>query len=490
MQETKGWALFLRALEDAERGRYIAALAKSAEALGDAALTSVDRVYVHNARSEMYQRIGCAEEATAEGALAYHLSTGDDKPRTYGAYLFSRHYHELDSEMLAGACRDYGRLFRAVRPFAHVQETHSARERIRIGYISPDFKAHIVARFMHPFFAAYDRTRFAVYGYALCEQNPVLESFAAQADAFCILTGCTAKDAARRIYEDGIDILVDLSGHTAGSALPILARKPAPIQVSGIGWFNTTGLSAVDYVLGDVHIDPVGEERYFSEEIIRLPHSHLCYRPVKSCDIAALPALRNGYITFGSLNAFSKVTDDTLRMWADILERIQTARLFLKGDIFDSEDGREIVTLRLQSMGIDASRVTMEGRTEDYLTAYNGMDIALDTFPYPGGGTTCDALYMGVPVVTLSGDRHGSRFGKSLLENVGLSDLVAENRADYVETAAALAADIDRLRELRMSLRTAMEASHVMDARRYMQDVEAAYTDIFHRWMAGARGGV
>lgn len=490
MADKEGWSLFLHAREEAAKGRYIAALEESARALEDDALTAADRTFIHNARSAMYRSLGCAEEATAEDALAYRMATGDDKLRTCGTYLFSRHYHEWDSETLAAACMDYGRLFRGVRVYTHDKAAHRSHQKMRIGYISPDFKKHIVASFLHPFFEAYDRERFEVFGYALCARNPVLESFAEKADAFRILEGLSHKEAARIIYEDGIDILVDLSGHTAGSALPILARKPAPIQVSGIGWFNTTGLSAVDYILGDVHLDPVGEERYFVEKILRLPHSHLCYRPAKACGEGLLPAERNGYITFGSLNAFSKVTDAVLRAWAAIMERVPTARLFLKGDIFDSADGREIVMLRLQALGVDAGRVRIEGRTEDYLAAYHEIDIALDTFPYPGGGTTCDALYMGVPVVTLAGDRHGSRFGKSLLENVGLADLVAGDQGTYVAIATALAKDTARLADMRVNLRGTMERSHLMDAKRYMEDMEAAYADIFHRWLETAGGAL
>ncbi|BEU88759.1 hypothetical protein TAMA11512_22230 [Selenomonas sp. TAMA-11512] len=483
MDALGGWQLFLAAREEADAGQYRAALEKSARALEDASLFGADRAFIRNARGTMYRSLGEAEQATEEDYLAYRAATGDDKARMYGAYLFSRHYHETDSRALAKAIHAYGRLFRCVPCHAHDRDRHRAHEKIRVGYISPDFRKHIVASFMHPFFESYDRASFEVYGYALCEANPVMETFAAHADAFRVLTDLSPKEAARIIYADEIDILVDLSGHTAGGALPILARKPVPVQITGIGWFNTTGLAAVDYVLGDVHLDPEGEEAYFVEQILRLPHSHLCYAPAKACGVGTLPASRNGYVTFGSLNAFSKVTDEVLHTWAAILNEVPDAHLFLKADIFDSEDGCACVRERLRSAGIDIGRVMFEGRTEDYLKAYNAIDIALDTFPYPGGGTTCDALYMGVPVVTLAGDRHGSRFGKSLLENVRLPELVASSAAEYIEIAARLARDTARLKSLRQHLRQTMEAFHIMDAKLYMRDVEQAYREVFARWL-------
>ena len=240
------------------------------------------------------------------------------------------------------------------------------------------------------------------------------------------------QEAARQIYDDKIDILVDFSGHTQDSCLPVLASRPATVQVSGIGYMNTTGLREVDYFLSDVHCQPVEEPaRGFTERVLRLPRSHLCYlpeviRPLPEAGLEA-PCRKNGRVTFGCFNNFSKISRETLLLWRAILEQVPTARLVLKSKTCSIPAGRKFIRERLAELSIDASRVELRPYSPDYLEQYRDIDIALDTMPYNGGLTTCEALYMGVPVVSLRGRSHVSRTealetANSLLDRVGLAD--------------------------------------------------------------------
>jgi len=284
---------------------------------------------------------------------------------------------------------------------------------------------------------------------------------------------------------DEIDILVDLTGHTAHNLLPVLAYKPAPIQISGIGYFDSTGLDTVDYFLADKFTDPEGlNEKFFTEKILRLQHSHFCYEWHElPYPVAPAPCTKNGYVTFVSFNNFAKVTDEMLCLWKKILDAVPKSRLYLKAFVFDSKDTIEISKEKIQAAGIDLERVDMEASSKDYILCYERADIALDTFPYPGGGTTCDALYMGLPVITLVGERHNSRFGYSLLMNIGLGELCAFSEEEYVQKAVDLANDWERIREYHLTIRRKMELSPVMNDAIYMGEVEAAYEKIFTAWL-------
>ena len=298
-----------------------------------------------------------------------------------------------------------------------------------------------------------------------------------------------AEQAAEIIYKDKIDILVDLAGHTKGSVLPVLAYKPAPVQISGIGYFATTGLEAVDYFLSDKYL--ASEPEYFVEKIISLSHSHFCYSPLyEAPSTGEAPCIKNGYITFGSFNHVRKVSDEVLELWTSIIKAVPESHLLLKGLLFDDEYGYELFCNRLLKLGIDiesdewVNRIELRGFSKDYLKEYLEVDIALDTFPYPGGGTTCDALYMGVPVITLAGNSHGERFGKSLLENIGLSEFVVYDKHAYYDLAVALAGDKEIINNLHIGLRHMMEKSPLMDRKLYMKELEAAYKDIWQKYVA------
>ena len=372
-----------------------------------------------------------------------------------------------------------------VQPTAPPMEKRRTRtfsRKLRIGYISPDFRLHAAAYFFMPLVRDFDAASFEVTCYARGKRDRVTSLFRQKGVRWKDISRLSARDAARLIERDGIDILVDLAGHTQGSGLPVLARRPAPVQLTAIGYMATTGLRAVDYFLSDIYCSPwdMGA-RGFSEKVLRMPHSHLCYAPVlrdmpKSGGEA--PFVRNGCITFGSFNNFSKVSDDMLALWRGVLERMKGARLVVKSKICSIAAGRKIVKERLQRFGIPLAQVELRPYSPDYLEQYTDIDIVLDTFPYTGGVTTCEALYMGVPVITKAGGTHGSRFSTSILENAGLSQLVARGDMEYVRKAVELADSPDILRRLHRDLRARTEASPLMDAKGYMKDLEDIYREI------------
>ena len=441
-----------------------------------------------------YSLLGEALTLTGESAAAVdafrasgrHETRPAQRAAEYSNALFAANYlPEGLRSSYTDLARGYGALYADVTPLASRADAARGHDRIRIGYISPDLRTHPVGTLIRPLLALHDRTSFTVCCYANCMEDAFSHGLRAAADAWRNIQGMPAEEVAALVRADEIDILVDLAGHTQHNCLPVLAHKPAPVQVTGIGYFNTTGLATVDYMLSDVHVDPAGaEDDAFTEEMIRLPHSHFCYiLPEDLPFIAEPPMERNGYVTFGSFNNFSKVTDEVLRLWGTLLETVPSSRLLLKSKLFGSTEGREIAEERFARCGIPTERVEMRGFGPNHLAEYGDMDIALDTFPYTGGITTCEALAMGVPVVTMRGASHGARFGESLLINAGLPELIAATPEGYVQIAAALASSSETLHALRRNLRSILAHSPLTDACLYVRDVEAAYTEIWERCM-------
>lgn len=419
------------------------------------------------------------------------------KALEYSNYLFNLHYINLAPVEYFEAHMGYNKLFKTIPQYNHKNKYRmealegKTTRKIRIGYISPDLRYHVVLRFCWAMLSNYDRDHFEVYCY---HNNPnedgYSEAIKKMTAGWRNISGMSAKAAAEIIYKDDIDILVDLAGHTMHNPLPILAYKPAPVQISGIGYFATTGLKTVDYFLSDKAL--VSEPQYFSEDIIELEHSHFCYTPLYEAPVTReAPCMKNGYITFGSFNHVRKVNNEVLELWAAILKAVPKSHLLLKCAGFDDEYGYKLFCDRLHLFGIDMesdewkNRIELRGFSRDYLEEYLDMDVALDTFPYPGGGTTCDALYMGAPVITLSGHSHGERFGKSLLENIGLSEFVVYDKKSYFDLAVGLANEKDIINNLHIGLRHMMENSPLMDRNLYMKELEAAYRDVWQRYIMG-----
>ncbi len=405
--------------------------------------------------------------------------------------LFLSNYRSADAQSLAAKHAQYGQMYPEQLGFPHDVHTKNKPHALRIGYISPDFRLHAAAYFFTALLKDANHREFTVYGYSTGREDHVTQRFKKMADRWRDVHGRTPQEIAKQIHDDRIDILVDLSGHSQNSCLPVMACRPAPVQVSGIGYINTTGLPAVDFFLTDECCMPKGERHSgFMEQPLRLPHCHLCYRPETMRDLRSqghnAPGMERGYITFGSFNSFAKVTDAMLVQWRNILQAVPDSRLVIKCKICSVPSGQEIVRQRFRRLGGDADRLELRPFTPDYLTQYNDIDIILDTAPYNGGLTTCDALYMGVPVIALRGKTHGSRYGASILTAAGLPELVANSPREYVAKAVHLATNGILLNKLHRELPELLRNSRLMDGKAYMQELEAAYKKIWQHYCSGS----
>lgn len=405
---------------------------------------------------------------------------------SYSNYLMYLHYIDgVSEEKMRAAHFRYQDYVAGCEQFSRADRKRE-HVKLRIGYLSPDIVDHIVTNFTVQLLALYAHNDFEVMLYNIGERtNEVTDWLYSMATGGCNLCNLPPREAAKRIYDDEIDILVDLSGHCAGGkTLQIAAYRPAPVQICGIGYFDTTGMSVMDYVLGDNYCDPLGQEAYFREQIIRLPHSHLCYTPSERF-AADLPAYHvHSPIIFGSFNNFAKITEQALDVWRTILERVPNSRLLLK-NVHPRLETLLAMKRKMRQLDFPMDRVELRPGSYDYLKDYGEVDIILDTYPYTGGGTTCEALYLGIPVVNRHGRRHGSRFSYSLLANAGLGELSVNNWQDYIERAVALAKDRALLQALHQKIPAMMKDSPLMDGPGYVRDVENAYRQVWRNWVKG-----
>lgn len=363
--------------------------------------------------------------------------------------------------------------------------------KLRIGYISRDFFRHSVGYFIEPIIAHHDHDRFEVFCYSnLFQGDEVTERFKQLADGWREIAFLSDEEASAMIVEDGIDILIDLSGQTSGYRPLVMARKPAPVQVNYIGYPATTGLRAIDYRIVDAITDPPGEgDAWHAEKLFRLPRCFLTYRPPADAPaVASAPAVKRGFVTFGCFNNVSKVNSEVAACWARILLEVPESRLLLKGFSFSSSKAQRFFLDMFARHGVTADRIDLVNWYPDakgHLDFYREIDVALDPFPYNGTTTTCEALWMGVPVITYSGTRHSARVGASLLNAIGLNELVCDSLDDYVSRTARLARDTARLTELRSSLRTIMQNSSLLDGVAATRQLEDAYETMWAAWEKG-----
>ena len=425
-------------------------------------------------------------EQVSQYAIAYAREVADPFLQRvyYGAGLLKLNAADVSAQEVYEKSLGYGALFADVQPYTH--RGRRKKDKIRIGYISGDFRQHVMQYFIWPFLAGYDANAFDVYVYSLGKADQYTDFFQTLVTKWRDLTSYEQDTVriAREIHADKVDILFDLAGHTAGTGLAALAWKPAPLQLSGLGYMATTGLKTVDYFVTDHYCDPAGSgsEAFYVEKLLRLT-SQFCYNGYTHLPASTeTPARGRGYIQFASFNQYQKFYDPMLRAWQEIMGRVPQSRLLLKNNAYSKPGVVQSAYERLQRLGFDMSRVQFEQATRDYMNRYLDVDIALDTFPWPGGGTTCDALYMGVPVVSYYTERHSTRFTYSLLANIGLSDLASTSLSDYVETAVALAGNLDLLDALHRELRDRMKASPVMDQERYIREMEECYRAIWNAW--------
>jgi predicted O-linked N-acetylglucosamine transferase (SPINDLY family) len=365
--------------------------------------------------------------------------------------------------------------------------TREPARRMKIGYVSPDFRLHPVAFFIEPVLAHHDRREVEVYCYYNNTlQDAVTARMQAYADHWLPCQGTTDEALAARIRADGIDILVDLAGHTAGNRLLVFARKPAPVQVTYLGYVATTGLTAIDYRLSHIDADPAGAERYNSERLYRLPRSLWCYRPPLDMPavVTETPARRSGHISFGSLNNIAKVSDPAVALWSRLLQALPGSRLIMAG--VPPGSAQQHILARFAAHGIAAARLELHPKLShpSFRELHHRIDIALDAFPHNGNTTTCESLWMGVPVISLIGDRFVARFGYTLLKGIGLADLAARDEAAYLAMATGLAADLDRLDALRAGMRARIASSALRDEAGFTRDLEAAYRAMWRAWCA------
>ena len=401
--------------------------------------------------------------------------------------LLTLHSHPgYDSQAILAEHRQWARehaepLHAQIQPHSN---DRSPDRLLRVGYISPDFRSHPVGNMLLPFFFHHDRAQFKFICYSdVLTPDPLTHKLETLVEGWHHTAGLSDAEVAGRIRTDRIDILVDLALHTAHNRILIFARKPAPIQVTMLGLPSTTGLATMDYRLTDPYLDPPGlTDGDYTEQSIRLAHCFWIFQPPENAPpVGTLPALTRGYVTFGCMNQYAKVTGSALHLWLKILQAVPGSRLALL-----SHSGRHLDAVRslLQDGGIAGDRLVRIERANrlEHLAHHHDLDLGLDPFPYNGHTSTLDSLWMGVPVVTLAGRTAVGRGGVSILSNLGQRELIADAPEQYVEIAVRWARDLPGLAELRAGLRQRMQASPLTDGKQYTADVEAAFRRVWHTW--------
>jgi predicted O-linked N-acetylglucosamine transferase (SPINDLY family) len=442
--------------------------------------------------ADAYHNLGNAlrNKGELDGAIASYrqaLGQGIDNAGVHSNLVFTLYFHPAhDARSIAEEHRRWN--LHHAEPLRRFIQPHSndpnPNRRLRIGYVSPDFRAHCQSYFTIPLLAHHDRDQFEVYCYAnVLRPDEFTDRLRNLADPWRNTVGMSNPQIADLVRTDRIDILIDLTMHMGNGRLLLFARKPAPVQVAWLAYPGTTGLSTIDYRLTDPYLDPPGHnDEHYSEKSIRLPDTFWCYRPMTvELEINPLPALTASRITFGCLNNFCKLNDGVLTLWARVLQQVEGSRLLL---LAPQGTCRQRAVDRLSQEGIDPGRIEFVSHQprQTYLEHYHRLDVGLDSFPYNGHTTSLDSFWMGVPVITLVGARAVSRAGWCLLSNLGLTELAAQTPEQFVRIAVELAKDVPRLQELRSTLRRRMEQSPLMDAPRFARNVEAAYRQMWRNW--------
>jgi len=437
--------------------------------------------------ASVHMHLGCAlstdgGHARALVHLERALAIAPHDLDAHSALFGTLHYaSDVGAARVAEAHRRFGALLERITPRMPARRSSiESGRRVRLGYVSADFRRHSVAFFLESLLTHHDRAGFELFAYSHTTLlDEVSQRLFACVDVVRDVKGMSDEAVAAQIRADDIDVLVDLAGHTAGNRLGVFARRPAPLQLTWLGYPDTTGLSTMDVRITDAEADPPGlTEAHHSERLVRLPDGFLCYRPIENAPpVAPAPSTRGRAPTFGSFNAITKLSRETLALWARLLRETPEARLVLKHVSLTSAEGRARFAEKLAAHGLASERVDLRGHVPSFaghLDAYEEIDVALDPFPYHGTTTTCDALYMGVPVVSLLGDMHASRVGASLLARAGLRELAVDDADAYVETARALLRDEPRRIALRATLRARLFAGGLTDAPRFAASFEAA----------------
>jgi protein O-GlcNAc transferase len=431
------------------------------------------------------------EQGRLEEAAYYYDQAFKCRPGFAGAHsnlLVCWNYDPTsDPGALFAEHRRWAELHARSTPASVHPNDRSADRRLRVGYVSPDFYLHAAAHFVEPIFQHHDPHQVEIYCYAEVIANDAVTSrFRGRANVWRSTVGLSDAEIVEQVRADRIDILVDLAGHTANSRLGVFAHKPAPVQITYLGYPNTTGLTAVDYRLTDLIADPPGEPVRHTEELVRMPHA-FCYAVLEDApEITPPPACAAGRVTFGSLHNLAKLNGRVLDLWCAILRTMPSAQLLVFRHTLEGS-ARDYFHSQLTQRGIGPDRFELRNTIQagpDYLKVYESVDIALDAFPWNGHTTACEALWMGVPVVTLYGDRYAGRMAASALTALGLAELIARSPKEYVTIAADWAADVDRLGRLRNGLRERMRTSPLCDGAGFTRSLEEAYRRLWRRWCA------
>ncbi|POR52188.1 putative O-linked N-acetylglucosamine transferase (SPINDLY family) [Paraburkholderia eburnea] len=434
-------------------------------------------------RGELDDGVACFERA---------VKSDPDNLTAHSNLLYALSFQSASPEAILAQARRWSAQHEA--PLRTVRFSHTPKDmqgrRLRIGYVSADFREHCQALFMTPLLSHHDRSRFEIHAYSsVVRPDEVTARLATHVDAWHDVRQLNDAALAEKIHADGIDILVDLTMHMADGRPLLFARRPAPVQVAWLAYPGTTGIDAIGYRFTDPHLDPPSFEAHYTERTIRLPDTFWCYDPLaREPAVNALPAKQAGHVTLGSLNNPCKLTESTLELWSRVFAALPDARLILMAA---PGEAQQRLAARLARHGIDPARVRFVPfqPREAYLRTYHEIDLAIDTLPYNGHTTTLDALWMGVPVVTRVGATCAGRAGLSQLANLGLDSLAAFSDEDFVQTVVSLATYLPRLAHLRASLRARMQASPLMDGARFARGMESAYETMWREWADAGVGG-
>ena len=444
-----------------------------------------DYAKAYNHLGVILQKLGRLNEAEASYRQAMKLKPDYAEAHSNLLFLYSGFMYE-SSHYLKKA-REYGQqIAKSVVSKYSTWLCVGNTKILRVGMVSGDLKNHPVGYFLEEFLNQLDEFDFELYAYTTqSNEDDLTLRIKPGFTRWKSLVGISDVDAADHIYNDGIHILIDLSGHTAQNRLPIFAWKPAPVQISWLGYFASTGVAQIEYILGDPYVTPTEEANHFSEKIWQLPESYICFtEPEVDIDVVSLPALDKKKVTFGCFNKIARITDPVVRVWSEILHAVPTAVLFLKDKNFEVESIRESFYDRFKVNGIQKDRLILEGQSprSKYLAAYNRVDIALSPFPYGGGTTSAEGLWMGVPVITMQGNHFLSHLGESIANNTGLSDWIAVDEEDYVAKAIAFSTDLEGLEKLRSRLRAQVLSRPLFDAEGFANHFKNALRGMWKRF--------
>ena len=467
-----------------QRGR----LGEAGESYDRALAIAPDDADIRLGLASLFQEQG--EIDAAISAYQQALRLAPDHREGHGSMLFTLNYHpDMRAEDIFAAYRHYDERFglplrQAWRPLDNDRNAH---RRLRVGYVSADFNHHPVRHFLEPLLAHHDKSLVEVCIYAeLARDDAVTARYRRYADEWLQTSGVSDEALAERIRDDRIDILVDLAGHTAHNRLGLFARKPCPVSVSWLGYGYTTGLSAVDYYLTDATCVPASGDALFAEQPWRIATPGYVYRPAEGMgEGGPLPAARRRYVTFGTLTRSVRINHRSIRVWSEILRRVEGARLVIDSRNYLDADMRLTLTEKFVAHGIEPARLELGAHTPPW-DVLRGMDIGLDCFPHNSGTTLFESLYMGVPFITLAGRPSVGRLGSSILHGIGHLEWIAHSEDEYIELAVKLASDLPRLARIRAGLRSEMEASPLRDEAGFARKVEAAYREMFSIWATAA----